>query len=562
MAAGRGIRFHFGAFCPFESLVRGVCGLGVGDDASCLPTTLSIPFGRLPDLATPPPAAALSWFRVALAATLSLNLEAALDLVRAAVLALLIMEAPMPHRKTVVRTADPALDALVSTLHPHAAGIDVGAAEMMVCVPAGSVAATADPLPAHVRCFGTFTPDLQALAAWLQQCDVDTVALEATGVYWIALYDLLESKGFEVLLVDPGQTRRAPNRPKTDVHDCQWIQRLHSLGLLSAAFRPEEKIRVWRSYQRHRATLIEDAARHIQRLQKALELMNVKLTEVVSDVTGLTGMSIIRAIVAGQRDPQELAQLRDRRCKESVATIRRALEGTWQAEHLFALKQSLELYDYYHQQIRACDQAIDEQLQSMALPEPKPLPPKVRVRRRRRDNEATFDARQRLYNVAGVDLTLIEGIESSTAQTVLSEIGVDMSRWPSEKEFGSWLGLAPNPKKSGGRLKSSATRPGVNRAAQALRLAARNLRKSRSALGAFFRRVAARRGVPKAITATAYKLARIIYAMLKHGTEYAAQGMEAYETAYRDRQLRQLKRWAEDLNMELVAKETVGSTKA
>ena len=468
----------------------------------------------------------------------------------------------MPSRKPSGPARDTALDALLRTLHPHAAGIDVGAAEMMVCVPAGSmaVAAPAGTLPSNVRCFGTFTPDLHAIAAWLQKCGVTTVALEATGVYWIPLYDLLESKGFAVVLVDPGQTKRAPNRPKTDVEDCQWIQRLHSLGLLSAAFRPEEPIRVWRCYQRHRANLIEDAARHLQRLQKALELMNVKLTEVVSDITGLTGMSIIRAIVAGQRDPKELAQLRDRRCKESVATIRQALEGTWQPEHLFALQQSLECYDYYHQQIRACDQVIEAHLATLALPETKPLPPKPRVRRRRRDNEATFDVRQRLYNVAGVDLTLIEGIEATTAQTVLSEIGLDMSRWPTEKQFGSWLGLAPNPKKTGGKLKSSATRPGVNRAAQALRLAARNLRKSQSALGAFFRRVAARRGVPKAITATAYKLARIIYAMLKHGTEYAAQGMEAYETAYRERQLRHLKRLAEDLNMELVAREAVAST--
>jgi hypothetical protein len=221
----------------------------------------------------------------------------------------------MPRRKPSPPIRDTALDALLSTLHPHAAGIDVGAEEMMVCVPPGSVptAAVAGTLPSNVRRFGTFTPDLHALAAWLAECGVTTVALEATGVYWIALYDLLESKGFEVVLVDPGQTKRAPNRPKTDVEDCQWIQRLHSLGLLSAAFRPEEPIRVWRCYQRHRANLIEDAARHLQRMQKALELMNVKLTEVVSDITGLTGMSIIRAIVAGQRDPKELALLRDRR---------------------------------------------------------------------------------------------------------------------------------------------------------------------------------------------------------------------------------------------------------
>jgi transposase len=371
------------------------------------------------------------------------------------------------------------------------------------------------------------------------------------------LYDFLERAGFEVLLVDPRQVQRAPNRPKTDVHDCQWIQRLHSLGLLTAAFRPEEPIRVWRSYQRHRASLIEDAGRHLQRIEKALEQMNVKLPEVVSDITGLTGMSIVRAIVQGERDPKALAKLRDRRCKASAETIARALQGTWQPEHLCALQQSLELYDYYHQQIREGDRVIEAHLQGMALPEVQPLEPKKRVRRRK-DNEATFDARQRLHHVAGVDLTAIEGIEESTALVVLSEIGTDMSRWPSEKHFGSWLGLAPNPKKSGGKGQSSATRPGVHRAAQALRLAAKNLQRSKSALGAFFRRIAARRGLAKAITATAYKLARIVYALLKHGTAYVAQGLAAYETAYRERVVRQVKRKAAELGLIIVERDAVG----
>ena len=371
------------------------------------------------------------------------------------------------------------------------------------------------------------------------------------------MYDFLERAGFEVLLVDPRQVQRAPNRPKTDVHDCQWIQRLHSLGLLTAAFRPEEPIRVWRSYQRHRASLIEDAGRHLQRIEKALEQMNVKLPEVVSDITGLTGMSIVRAIVQGERDPKALAKLRDRRCKASAETIARALQGTWQPEHLCALQQSLELYDYYHQQIREGDRVIEAHLQGMALPEVQPLEPKKRVRRRK-DNEATFDARQRLHHVAGVDLTAIEGIEESTALVVLSEIGTDMSRWPSEKHFGSWLGLAPNPKKSGGKVQSSATRPGVHRAAQALRLAAKNLQRSKSALGAFFRRIAARRGLAKAITATAYKLARIVYALLKHGTAYVAQGLAAYETAYRERVVRQVKRKAAELGLIIVERDAVG----
>jgi transposase len=397
---------------------------------------------------------------------------------------------------------------------------------------------------------------LYAIAAWLRQCQVTTVALESTGVYWIPLYDLWESEGFQVLLVDPRQVQRAPNRPKTDVHDCQWIQRLHSLGLLTAAFRPEEPIRVWRAYQRHRATLIEDAGRHLQRIEKALEQMNVKLPEVVSDITGVTGMGIVRAIVRGERDPHALAKLRDHRCKASAETITRALQGTWQPEHLFAFQQSLALYDYYHEQIRDCDRVLEEHLKGMALPEVPPLEPTRRVRRRR-DNAVTCDARQRLHHMAGVDLTAMEDIEESTALVVLSEIGIDMSRWPSEKHCGSWLGLAPNPKKSGGRVKSSATRPGVNRAAQALRLAAKNLQRSQSALGAFFRRIAARRGLAKAITATAYKLARIIYAMLTHGMAYVAQGLEAYETAYRDRVVRQMKRKAAALGLVVIERDVV-----
>ena len=479
-------------------------------------------------------------------------------LVLAVVLGLLILEVAMSRRKPNPTSPDPASLALLQTLHPHAAGIDVGAAELWVGVPPGAVAVPHPPavLPAHVRRFGAFTADLHAIAAWLRQCGVTTVAMESTGVYWIPLYDVLESAGFEVLLVDPRQVQRAPNRPKTDVHDCQWIQRLHSLGLLTAAFRPEEKIRVWRSYQRHRTNLIEDASRHLQRIEKALEQMNVKLTEVVSDITGVTGMSIVRAMVQGERDPKALAKLRDHRCKESMETIAQALQGTWQPEHLFALRQSLELYDYYHQQIRDCDRVIEAHLQGMALPEVTPLEPTRRVRRRK-DNEATFDARQRLHHVAGVDLTAIEGIEESTALVVLSEIGTDMSRWPSEKHFGSWLGLAPNPRKSGGKVKSSATRPGVNRAAQALRLAAKNLQRSRSALGAFFRRIAARRGLAKAITATAYKLARIVYALLKYGTAYVTQGLEAYETAYRERVVRQVKRKAMELGLVVVEREAV-----
>jgi transposase len=483
-----------------------------------------------------------------------------------ALLALLVAEDDMPRPKANARKSDPAKNALLKTLNPHAAGIDIGAREIWVAAPPGSVPADVAPpgLPPprewrgsvpddtfeRVRRFGSFTADLQAIASWLKQCGVTTCAMESTGVYWIALYDLLQSQGFEVLLVDPRQATRAPGRPKTDKHDSMWIQRLHGLGLLSAAFRPEEKIRVWRSYQRHRANLIDDAARHLQRLQKALEQMNVKLTEVVSDVAGVTGTAIVKAILLGERDPLKLAKLRDPRCRHSEETIARALEGTWRAEHLLELRHSLELYEYCHQKARECDAAIEEHLKGLALPDVKPLGAKSRPRKLK-DNEPRFDARHRLQQVAGVDLTAIEGIQERTALVILSEIGTDMSRWQNEKLFGAWLGLAPCPKKSGGRVLSSGTRPGKNRAAAALRLAARNLQRSKSALGAFFRRIASRRGVPKAITATAYKLARIIYAMLKHGQEYAAVGMEEYEAAYRERALCSLQKRARELGYEL-----------
>jgi transposase len=493
-------------------------------------------------------------------------------LVLPAVLALLIVEDAMPRRKTSPRNTDPAADALLKSLNPHAAGMDVGAAEMWVAVPPGAAPAGSTPPGAappefwrgqvpddtfeRVRRFGTFTADLQAIARWLRQCGVTTVAMESTGVYWIAAYDLLQGEGFEVLLVDPRQTQRAPSRPKTDKHDSMWIQRLHGLGLLTAAFRPAEEVRVWRSYQRHRANLIADAARHLQRMQKALEQMNVKLPEVVSDVSGVTGMSVIKAILAGQRDPKQLAKLRDARCKQSEERIALALQGTWRPEHLLELRQSLELYEYHHQKVRECDKAIEEHLKGMALPGVKPLEP-TRRGRRLKNNEPNFDARVRLHQITGVDLTAIEGIEARTALVVLSEVGADMGRWPSEKHFGSWLGVAPCPKKTGGKLLSAQTRPGVSRAAQALRLAARSLRRSQSALGAFFRRVASRRGVGKAITATAYKLARIIYQMLKHGQEYVAKGQQEYEQAYQQRLLKDLQRKARELGYELTAREQV-----
>jgi transposase len=432
----------------------------------------------------------------------------------------------------------------IAVVHPHAAGIDIGATEHYVAVPGDGVAS--------VRRFGACTADLEALADWLLACGVTTVAMESTGVFWIPLFELLESRGLEVRLVDARQMRRIPGRPKSDVHDAQWLQRLHSYGLLAAAFRPEEPVCVLRSYLRQRQMLVTYAAQHIQHMQKALTQMNVKLQHVVSDITGVTGLAIIRAIVAGQRDPVELAKLRDDRCGHSEAEIARALYGNWRAEHLFALKQAVQLYDFYHKQIVACDGAIQAQLKVFEDKSGgQALPPKAR-RKRRGDNRPTFEVREALYRMAGVDLTVIEGIEESTALVVLSEIGTDMSRWPSVKHFSSWLGLCPNHRISGGRVLSRRTKPCANRAAAALRLAAYALSRSHSALGAFLRRLKARVGAPKAITATAHKLARLVYSLLRHGTAYVTQGMDDYERAYQERVLKGLSRRAKELGYEVV----------
>lgn len=439
-------------------------------------------------------------------------------------------------------------------LDPHAAGIDIGAAEHWVAVPPD-----ADPVP--VRSFGTCTADLHTLAAWLLACGVTSVALESTGVYWIPLFELLESRGLQVRLVDARQTRALPGRPKDDVRDCQWIQRLHSCGLLRAAFRPDDQVVVLRSYLRQRQMLIDYASHHLQHVQKALEQLNVKLPEVVADITGVTAMSIIKAILAGERDPLQLAKLRNHKCKQDEATIAKALHGNWRAEHLFCLRQALELYEFYQRQLAECDQQLDSQLQTFADRSAQaPVPPRPKGKRKQRrkfsGNVPAFDARTRLYRMSGVDLTQIEGIEEGTALVVLSEIGLDMSRWPTEKHFCSWLGLCPQHKISGGRILSRKVRPGGNRAAQALHLAARSLERSQSALGSFFRRLKSRLGAPKAITAAAHKLARLVYSLLKQGQAYVSRGLEEYEREYQERQVRNLGRKARELGYRLVKPET------
>jgi transposase len=427
-------------------------------------------------------------------------------------------------------------------INAQAAGIDVHAKQHWVAV------------PGEVRTFGTCTADLELLADWLQACGITTVAMESTGVYWIALFELLERRGFTVQLISAWQTKRAPGRPKTDCLDCQWIQRLHSYGLLTPSFRPADQVAVLRSYLRQRQMLITYAGQHIQHIQKALEQMNVKLTEVLTDVTGVTGLAIIKAILKGQRDPVALAKRRNHRCKHTEEQIARALKGTWRAEHLFALKQALALYEYYHEKLRECDEQLRAHLQTFAdRSQGKTLaaPTGRRTRRWQPANALHFDVRQALYRMSGVDLTVLEGIDANTALVILSEIGIDMSKWPTEKHFTAWLGLCPQHQGSAGKIKSRHVRRGANRAARALRMAGQACYHAKNALGAFYRRIQARAGGPKAVVATARKIATRVYRLLKYGLDYVRQEMDAYEEAYRQRVLTGLTRKARELGYQL-----------
>jgi len=352
----------------------------------------------------------------------------------------------MKRRRRSARVVPGAAPSLLERINPNAAGIDCGAETHYVAVPPDRDASP-------VRAFPSFTHDLQRLADWLGACGVTTVAMESTGVYWIPLYEILEARGLEVILVNARHVKNVPGR-KTDVLDCQWLQELHSVGLLRGSFRPSAAIAALRAYLRHRETLVQSAATHVQRMQKALVEMNLQLSVVLSDISGVTGLGIIRAIVAGQTDPHVLAQQRDYRCQASEADIIAALTGHYRPEHVFVLQQNLELFDAYQRQLAACDAAIEAHVQTLAgQAEPPAAPlPDPRTRRRPRDNEPRFDIRTPLHQVTGVDLTQIDAIGPYNALRLLAEIGTDMSRWPTEKHFTAWLTLAPRNKISGGRL--------------------------------------------------------------------------------------------------------------
>jgi transposase len=429
----------------------------------------------------------------------------------------------------------------LSVMHPDAAGIDVGSASHFVAVPPDR-----DDRP--VREFASFTVDLNALADWLQRCEVKIVAMESTGVYWIALYELLQRRGFEVLLVNARHVKNVSGR-KSDVLDCQWLQQLMSFGLLRGAFRPDDAVCELRSIVRQREVVLRNQSRCVQHMQKALAQMNIQLANVISDVVGVTGQKILRAIAAGERDPQALAEHRDRRIKAKKADIAKSLQGNWRAEHLFALKQALSAFDFCAQQMAECDTEMQRILTALEVHN-KDLP-KAKKRSTNR-NAPKFDLREQLYKFCGVDLTQIDGIDVSTALVVLSEIGADMSRFATVKHFTSWLGLCPGTKISGGKILGAASKRSANRAAQALKIAAASLRSSQSALGAYYRRMCARMDKPKAVTAAAHKLARLIYLLITRGQEYVDQGQQHYEQCHRQRLVRHLHKRAKDLGMTLV----------
>lgn len=433
----------------------------------------------------------------------------------------------------------------LEVVNPKAGGIDIGNEEHWVAVPP-----SLDPEP--VRKFGCFTADLVNLAEWLVSCGITTVAMQSTGVYWISLHDILSERGIRVCLANAADTKNLPGR-KTDIQECQWLLKLHVYGLLQNSFRPEEEICVMRTYWRQRQQHIGEAARCIQRMQKALTQMNLQLANVISDISGETGQAIIGSILAGERDAQTLAKLRDPRIKASRETIAKSLQGNWRAELLFVLKQEFETYAVFQKKIAECDKALYEHFQRMETrADPSELPP-CRRDKRPRGNVPSFDLRSELYRITGTDLTAIDGVNVLTAQTVISEVGLDMSRFPTEAQFVSWLGLRPNNKISGGKIVGREKRKPFNRAGSALRHAAGSLLNSESYLGAQYRRLRSKLGAPKARKAMANKLARIIYRMLKFGKSYTDKGQQYYHERHRAQQLQLLTKKAKSLGMQLVA---------
>ena len=431
-------------------------------------------------------------------------------------------------------------------LQPNAAGVDIGATEIYIAVPPDR-----DSQP--VRSFRTFTADLKAAAEWLKQCRIESVAMESTGVYWIPFFQILEAAGFKVFLVNARQVKNVPGR-KSDVADCQWLQYLHSVGLLRASFRPEQAVCAVRSILRHRESLIQIATIHVQHMQKALDQMNLQLHHVISDITGVSGIAIIEAVLNGERDPVVLSKMCDKRIKASRPTIAAALVGDYRREHLFTLRQSLHAYRQCQELIAACDReieqhlaAFDSKIELQATPLPKP-----KDRHKPRRNQMKFDLRAHMYRVYGVDLTAVPGIDALTAHVLFAEIGPDLSQFTSAAAFVSWLGLCPDNRISGGKRLSAKTRVVKSRVAKALRMAAQSLHRSQSYLGSYYRRMRTRLGTPKAITAAAHKLARVIYHLLTTRQSYEESVFARCEALHQQRLEHRIRRQVRDLGFDLV----------
>ena len=438
----------------------------------------------------------------------------------------------------------------LEVVHPDAAGIDVGGSEHWVAV-------SPDRDPEPVRRFGCFTADLREMAGWLVEKGVRSVAMQSTGVYWMPVFEILEQQGLEVYLVNAQHTKNVPGR-KSDIQECQWLLKLHAFGLLNNSFQPNDEIRIARTLWRHRGNLVAEASSVVQRMQKVLTEMNVQLSNVLSDISGVSGMKIIQAILEGARDPWELAALVEPGVKATPQDIVKSLEGNWREELLFVLRQHIEFYQIYQKKIRACDLQLRKHLQSLGSKldlQAQPLGPRPKGKRLSRNTPA-FDLRTELYRITGIDWSQINGIDVLTAQTVISEAGADLSAFPSEKQFASWLGLCPTNQQSGKKILNRRTRKVVNRATVAFRNAAMTLVRSQSYLGAQYRRLRTRLGAPKAITAMARKLACLFYRLIKHGQQYVDQGTEYYEARYREQQIRSLAKRAQKLGLQLIIPKT------
>jgi transposase len=431
-------------------------------------------------------------------------------------------------------------------IYPNAAGMDLGAEEIVVAVPPDR-----DPVP--VRVFRTFRSDLHDLVAWLITCGIDTVVMESTSVYWVPVYELLEAQGIVPYLVNARHAKTVPGR-KSDWNDAQWLQKLHALGLLQASFRPDAEIVALRTLVRYRAELIQHRSPHVNQIQQALKVMNIQLSEVVTDITGTTGMAILRAIVAGERNPLTLAQFRNPACKSSTEMLAKALTGTWKDEQIFVLEQALALYDAYTAHLAVSDARLEQVLKAMEsrgepnakLPDLPPAKGSTKCK-----NGPSFNARAQYARIVGVDLVAVLGLSAGNVQTIIAEIGTDMSHFPTVKHFCAWLGLAPRNAISGGKVLRSHTAKVTNRAAQAFRMAAYAVSRSDTAVGAYYRAMRARKGPQQANVATAHKLARIVYHLLKYGEAYVEQSAAAYEEQRRERELRQLSRRASKLGFAL-----------